>query len=103
MRQGRKAVSLVTNFEQFGVDADSLAEDMRRTCAAQTSGTSHSHSGIPYPTNILICFKVTPVQGKAQSEVMVQGKQETSISDYFISKGVPKKWIVVEDTTSKGK
>lgn len=41
MRQGRKAVSLVTNFELFGVEADLLSEDLRKLCAAQTSGTSY--------------------------------------------------------------
>ena len=40
MRQGRKAVTLITGFEPFLVNADELGEELRKLCAAQTSGTS---------------------------------------------------------------
>lgn len=84
MRQGKKAVTLITNFEPFHFIADSMAEDLRKLCAAQTS--------------------VSPLQGKAnQLEVMVQGKQGKIVTDYLLQRGVPKKWIEFEDTTEKKK
>jgi translation initiation factor 2D len=41
MRQGRKAVTLITNYEPFFLTADGMSEDLRRLCAAQTSGTDN--------------------------------------------------------------
>jgi len=38
MRQGRKAVTLITGFEPFLVNVDELGEELRKLCAAQTSG-----------------------------------------------------------------
>ena len=40
IRQGRKAVTLITGFEPFSVNADDLGEELRKLCAAQTSGAS---------------------------------------------------------------
>ena len=40
VRQGRKACTLLTGFEPFGLQADDLAEELRKTCASSTSGTS---------------------------------------------------------------
>ncbi|KAI0772460.1 eukaryotic translation initiation factor SUI1 family protein [Trametes elegans] len=74
IRQGRKACTLVTGFETYGLQADELAEELRKTCASATS--------------------VTPLQGKPNSlEVMVQGKQIKSVTDLLIARGVPKRWI----------
>jgi len=39
IRQGRKASTLITGFEPFVVvDADEMAEDLRKACAGSTSG-----------------------------------------------------------------
>lgn len=38
LRQGRKAATLVTGFEQYLLKADDLAEELRRLCASSTSG-----------------------------------------------------------------
>ena len=39
IRQGRKACTLITGFEPFLViDADTMAEDLRKVCAGSTSG-----------------------------------------------------------------
>lgn len=47
---------------------------------------------------------VTPITPKsAQMEVLVQGKQEKAVTEYLINKGIPKKWIVVDDSTKKRK
>lgn len=43
IRQGRKASTLITNFEPFFLTADFLAEELRRTCASATSGSSLIH------------------------------------------------------------
>ncbi|KIM23544.1 hypothetical protein M408DRAFT_77382 [Serendipita vermifera MAFF 305830] len=84
MRQGRKAVTLITNYEPFFLAAETMGEELRRICAAQTS--------------------VALVNGKAnQYEVLVQGKQAKAVMDYLMGKGVPKKWIELEDTTEKKK
>ena len=40
-RQGRKACTLITGFEPFlVVDAQEMADDLRKTCAGATSGMS---------------------------------------------------------------
>lgn len=44
IRQGRKASTLVTNFEPFLVTAEFLAEELRRICASATSGEHKSLS-----------------------------------------------------------
>lgn len=36
-------------------------------------------------------------------EVMVQGKQIATVTDFLMSKGVPKKWIVAADLSDKKK
>ena len=47
---------------------------------------------------------VALVNGKPnQYEVLVQGKQGKVVSEYLMGKGVPKKWIQLEDTTEKKK
>ena len=38
LRQGRKAATLVTGFEQYLLKADDLAEELRKLCASSTSG-----------------------------------------------------------------
>lgn len=38
MRQGRKAVTLITGFELFGLDAEELAEELRKLCSSSTTG-----------------------------------------------------------------
>lgn len=40
MRQGRKAVTLITGFELFGLGADELAEELRKLCSSSTTGKS---------------------------------------------------------------
>ncbi|KAF8637107.1 hypothetical protein AX17_003011 [Amanita inopinata Kibby_2008] len=82
VRQGRKASTLVTGFEQFLViDAESMAEDLRKACAGATS--------------------VSPVSGKSGKEVLVQGKQSKAVVEYLTEKGVPKQWIEVVDHAAK--
>ncbi|KAI0334161.1 eukaryotic translation initiation factor SUI1 family protein [Cubamyces sp. BRFM 1775] len=85
IRQGRKACTLITGFEPFGLQADELAEELRKMCASSTS--------------------VTPVHGKPNSlEVMVQGKQTKSVTELLVARGVPKKWIKCpEEKASKKK
>ena len=80
-RQGRRATTCVTGFESFQVEAEYLAEGLRKACASSTS--------------------VNPLPGKAAGhEVMVQGKQLKAVTDLLTTKGVPRQWIEVKDTTS---
>lgn len=102
MRQGRKAVTLITNYEPYFLSADVMSEDLRKLCAAQTSGMhrflSARHSTIAHKPLVAL------VNGKPnQCEVLVQGKQGKAVSEYLMGKGVPKKWIQLEDTTEKKK
>ena len=47
---------------------------------------------------------VTAITPKSnQMEVLVQGKQGKAVTEYLINKGIPKKWIVVDDSTGTGK
>lgn len=41
MRQGRKACTLVTGFEPYHLNAEDLAEELRKICASSTSGVYH--------------------------------------------------------------
>jgi len=82
VRQGRKASTLITNFEPYLLTADVLAEELRKNCASATS--------------------VSPVAGKtAGLEVLVQGKQIDAVMGLLVSKGVPKKWIETADLSGK--
>ncbi|KZT05270.1 eukaryotic translation initiation factor SUI1 family protein [Laetiporus sulphureus 93-53] len=84
VRQGRKACTLVTGFEPYSLDADDLAEELRRVCASSTS--------------------VSSVHGKSvDMEIMVQGKQTKAVTDLLMAKGVPKKWIESVDMTAEKK
>ena len=81
LRQGRKACTFVTQFEPFQLNADALAEELRKVCASSTS--------------------VNPLPGSAAGlEVMVQGRQTQSVRELLMSKGVPKNWIVESDLTT---
>lgn len=84
LRQGRKACTLVTNFEPYFLEADRLAEELRHLCASSTA--------------------VSPLPGKnAGLEVMVQGKQIKAVTDLLLGKGIAKKWIEAADLTEKKK
>jgi translation initiation factor 2D len=84
VRQGRRATTCVTGFESFQVEAEDLADELRKACASSTS--------------------INPLPGKAAGqEVMVQGKQLKEVTDLLIAKGVPKQWIEVKDATTRKK
>ncbi|KAK0209037.1 eukaryotic translation initiation factor SUI1 family protein [Desarmillaria ectypa] len=84
VRQGRKASTFITGFEPFLINADEMADELRKTCAGATS--------------------VTPIQGKGANaglEVLVQGKQSEAVTDYLVGRGVPKRWIEVKEAAGK--
>ncbi|KAF8556748.1 hypothetical protein OG21DRAFT_1408399 [Imleria badia] len=82
VRQGRKASTLVTGFEPFFLEGEEMADELRRLCACATS--------------------VSPAPGKASGlEVLVQGKQIKAVTEFLLSRGVPKRWI--EAAALKGK
>jgi len=84
VRQGKKASTLITNFEPFFLTAEFLCEELQKLCASSTS------SG--------------PVQGKPNSiEVHVQGKHIKAVTELLLSQGVPKNYIIAEDLTDKKK
>lgn len=82
VRQGRRATTCVAGFENFQVEADDLAEELRKACASSTS------------------VHALPGKGAGQ-EVMVQGKQLKAVTDLLIARGVPKRWVEVTETTRK--
>ena len=104
IRQGRKACTLITGYETFGLQAYELAEELRKTCASSTSGASCLDC--PYDesyTNVL-SGTVSPMQGKPNSlEVMAQGKQFKAVTELLIAHGVPKRWIEMVDQTQEKK
>jgi len=74
VRRGRKRCTLVTAFEPFFLEGEEMADKLRRLCACATS--------------------VSPAPGKASGlEVLVQGKQIKAVTEFLLSRGVPKKWI----------
>jgi len=81
-RQGKRASTIITGFEPFFLDAEELAEDMRKACACSTS--------------------IHPIAGKTSGqEVLIQGKHLKIVTDFLQSKGVPKKWLEASDITGK--
>ncbi|KAG1728976.1 uncharacterized protein EDB91DRAFT_1160397 [Suillus paluster] len=77
IRQGRKACTLITGFEPFFLEAVNLAEELKTICASSTSAS--------------------PASGKSSGmEVLVQGKQIKAVTEFFASRGVPKRWVVTE-------
>ncbi|KAF9478572.1 eukaryotic translation initiation factor SUI1 family protein [Pholiota conissans] len=85
VRQGRKVATLISGFEPFLlIDAEVMAEDLRKACAGATS--------------------VSPIPGKpagSGSEVLVQGKQSAIVLEYLLGKGIPKKWVEVHNLSGK--
>ena len=101
MRQGRKAATLLTGFEQYLLNAEEIAEELRKLCASSTSGSVSLFLPSLTSTESVV---VGPLPGKSSdSEVMVQGQQIKVVTDFLISKGVPKRWIESSDTTHKKK
>jgi translation initiation factor 2D len=107
VRQGRKASTLITGFEPFLViDAEEMAEDLRKVCAGATSGNIVCYLGHKSTLQLefFFCWLVSPMLGKPANsslEVLVQGKQSQAVVDYLTSKGIPKKWIEVSDLSGK--
>ncbi|KAH7103696.1 hypothetical protein BKA62DRAFT_696192 [Auriculariales sp. MPI-PUGE-AT-0066] len=82
MRQGKRPVTLITNFEAYGLEPQSLADELRPLCAGSTS--------------------INPLPGKnAGTEVMIQGKQIKNVVEVLLGRGIPKKWIETDDLTDK--
>lgn len=109
IRQGRKACTLLTGYEPFGLQADDLAEELRKTCASSTSGASFATFSFSlgasrqYETYDF-ASTVSPVQGKPNMlEVMVQGKQAKAVTDLLVARGVPKMCINGSDQGEKKK
>jgi translation initiation factor 2D len=100
-RQGRKACTFITGFEQYHLSGDALAEALRVRCASSTSGTYCliSYKQVLFPD--MMCT-VSPVAGGVH-EVMVQGKQTPAVLELLGSLGVPEKWIEVTNTVGKKK
>src|SRR5258708_39182466 len=101
-RQGRKACTLITVFGPFlVVDAQEMADDLRKTCAGATSGMSATYDICNVALN---STQVAPIPGKPPGsglEVLVQGKQSKAIVEYLHSKGIQKRWIEVLDLLGK--
>jgi len=85
VRQGRKAATLVTGFEPYFLNAEGLAEELRKVCASSTS------------------VNPLPIGKSTDKEVMVQGKQMKLVTDFLMEKGVPKQWIEGVDSTADKK
>lgn len=105
VRQGRKACTLITGFEPFLViDAQEMADELRKTCAGATSGMLLRYYDCPVTCIKRYWATVAPVPGRpagSSLEIFVQGKQSKAVVDYLQSKGIPKKWIEVSDLTGK--
>ncbi|ORZ10863.1 hypothetical protein BCR42DRAFT_333177 [Absidia repens] len=85
IRQGRKTVTKLTGMESFGLEIDDLCKELTKLCA---SSATHSQIHGTSPK--------TPLY-----EIMVQGPQMKNVSELLLRKGVPKKFIFVNDKTAK--
>lgn len=100
IRQGRKACTLITGFEPFGLEAEEIADELRRICASSTTGKPIFRSSVLIEVSH-IGRAVTPVHGKPNVlEVMVQGKQIKNVSEFLMARGIPKGWIASSDQTT---
>ncbi|KAF7727001.1 hypothetical protein EC973_008114 [Apophysomyces ossiformis] len=85
IRQGRKTVTRVTGMEGFGLDVEELCRELTKLCA---SSATHN-----------------PIHGSSPKnpmhEIMVQGPQIKHVSELLLGKGVPKRFIMIDDKTSK--
>lgn len=82
-RSGNKTATRVHGFEAYFIQAQPLADELRKTCAGSTSAE-------PYKA------------GKGNvMEVMVQGPQRDSVIKALEKRGVARAWIDVVDKTRK--
>ncbi|KAL0075733.1 hypothetical protein J3Q64DRAFT_1769015 [Phycomyces blakesleeanus] len=87
IRQGRKTVTKLAGFEGFGLDMDELCKELTKLCA---SSVTHNPIHGTSPKNPM-------------HEIMVQGPQIKNVSQLVMDKGVPKRFVCVNDKTAKGK
>ncbi|CAO3615572.1 unnamed protein product [Cunninghamella echinulata] len=85
IRQGRKTVTKMTGMEAFGLEIDDLCKELTKLCAS--SATSNQIHGTSPKAPLY--------------EIMVQGPQIKNISELLQKKGIPKKFVSVDDKTSK--
>jgi len=69
-------VTYISGFETFGLNADNLAEGLRKACASSTTVQ-------PDPRNPKL------------KQIMVQGEHVKAVAECLIAKGVQKRWIEV--------
>jgi len=87
-RTGTKTVTVVSGlFASFGIDAQKLADGLRKVCAGSTSVEK-----APGYTD------KRPVV-----EVMIQGPQKDAVLKELGRRGVKSDWVEVIDKTGKGK
>ncbi|CAR25183.1 Tma64p [Lachancea thermotolerans CBS 6340] len=84
MKIGRKVVTKVSNFEKFQVDADELAEALRKKCSGSTTIGEANTS----PKTL---------------EVTVQGPHGPAVIELLNESGIPTKWINFVNKLKKNK
>ncbi|QLG74554.1 hypothetical protein HG535_0G04370 [Zygotorulaspora mrakii] len=84
MKMGRKVVTKVSNFDFFQIDPEDLAGDLKRICSGSTT------------------IGETATSPKT-AEVQVQGAHVKVITEYLNKRGIPSKWIDVNDKVKKNK
>ncbi len=102
IRQGRKACTLSTGFEPLGLEAEEIADELRRICASSTTGEYQFWSSfISVHISHDFVRVVTPIHGKPNAlEVMVQGKQIKNVTEFLLARGIPKSWVASSDQAS---
>jgi len=82
-RQGRKFVTRVNGLEDFGINPDALAQDLKIACAASSS------------------VQQLPAKG-AGKEVLVQGNVVAEVGEMLVEQfQIPKKYIETKDATKQ--
>ena len=76
VRRNNHKITYISSFEAFGLDADNLAEGLRKACASSTAVQ-------PDPRN------------PKSKQIMVQGEHVKAVADCLIAKGVQRQWIEV--------
>lgn len=108
-RGGNKTVTTVVGLEAFGIDPNSFAEELRKTCAGSTSvnsikpgggggGSSSSNS-----SNNNNNTNGGGSSGPDLKSVLIQGPQVRAIETALQKRGVKPGWIQVNDKVGGGK
>ena len=80
VRRKGHIVTYISGFETYRLDGDSLAQELRITCASSTAVQPNFHNS-------------------SSEQIMVQGEQVKAVAECLIARGIQRRWIEVINRT----